>query len=392
MAISIDGASQAPDGGAASPRKASRGARGVLKRVRDVLYTVNLTFLLTVNLFLIIAFVLVAVGVGGWFLVEFSDADVTELVAPSHVASVIYTICLLIGVSMVVMIRIVILKPVRNMVAAVKRLAEGDFAVRVSCTGLMRPLELREFADSFNVAARALESTELMNRDFMNNFSHEFKTPITSIAGFADLLLADDEIDPDERHEYLRIMSSEAHRLAGLATDVLALSRIEQHTSLDAVEPVDIVEQLREVLLELDRKWAGKHLELAFEAPADDEREDELPVILRGNAALLRQAWVNLIDNAIKFSDPGGLVRVRCAEREDGSIEVSVADNGPGMDPTTRERIFEQFYQGDTSHKTEGNGLGLALAAKIVELHGGRIDVWSAPGEGSTFTVALPAM
>ncbi len=391
MAISIDGASQAPDGGAASPRKASRGARGVLKRVRDVLYTVNLTFLLTVNLFLIIAFVLVAVGVGGWFLVEFSDADVTALVAPSHVASVIYAICLLIGVSMVVMIRIVILKPVRNMVEAVKRLAEGDFAVRVSCTGLMRPLELREFADSFNVAARALAATELMNRDFMNNFSHEFKTPITSIAGFADLLLADDEIDPDERCEYLRIMSSEAHRLAGLATDVLALSRIEQHTSLDAMEPVDIVEQLREVLLELDRKWAGKHLELAFEAPGDDEREDERPVILRGNAALLRQTWVNLIDNAMKFSDPGGLVRVRCAEREDGSIEVSVADNGPGMDPTTRERIFEQFYQGDTSHKTEGNGLGLALAAKIVDLHRGSIEVASAPGEGSTFTVTLPS-
>lgn len=391
MAISIGGASQAPDGGAASPRKASRGARGLLKRVRDVLYTVNLTFLLTVNLFLIIAFVLVAAGVCGWFLVEFSDADVTALVVPSHVASVIYTICLLIGVSMVVMIRIVILKPVRSMVAAMKRLAEGDFSVRVSCTGLMRPLELREFADSFNVAARALAATELMNRDFMNNFSHEFKTPITSIAGFADLLLADDEIDPDERCEYLRIMSSEAHRLAGLATDVLALSRIEQHTSLDAMEPVDIVEQLREVLLELDRKWAGKHLELAFEAPGDDEREDERPVILRGNAALLRQTWVNLIDNAMKFSDPGGLVRVRCAEREDGSIEVSVADNGPGMDPTTRERIFEQFYQGDTSHKTEGNGLGLALAAKIVDLHRGSIEVASAPGEGSTFTVTLPS-
>lgn len=396
MAISIGGASQAPDGGAASPRKASRGARGLLKRVRDVLYTVNLTFLLTVNLFLIIAFVLVAAGVCGWFLVEFSDADVTALVVPSHVASVIYTICLLIGVSMVVMIRIVILKPVRSMVAAMKRLAEGDFSVRVSCTGLMRPLELREFADSFNVAARALAATELMNRDFMNNFSHEFKTPITSIAGFADLLLADDEIDPDERREYLRIMSSEAHRLAGLATDVLALSRIEGRTTLDAIEPVDVTEQLRGVMLELERKWAGKRLELELETPgvsdeSEDGDDDERPVILRGNAALLRQTWVNLIDNAMKFSDPGGLVRVRCAEREDGSIEVSVADNGPGMDPTTRERIFEQFYQGDTSHKTEGNGLGLALAAKIVDLHRGSIEVASAPGEGSTFTVTLPS-
>ncbi len=368
-----------------------------IRAMRSGTYSVSMTFLLTLNLFFIIALVLVAIALAGWLGVLLGIVNLETLTTPTNVAIVIYVICLLIGISVAVTIHTVILKPVRRMTRAMQRLAMGDHGVRVACSGWMRPIELRTFAESFNTAAESLAATEIMNRDFMNNFSHEFKTPITSIAGFADLLLADDEIDPDERCEYLRIMSSEAHRLAGLATDVLALSRIEGRTTLDAIEPVDVTEQLRGVMLELERKWAGKRLELELETPSvsdesEDGDDDERPVILRGNTALLRQAWMNLIDNAMKFSDPGGLVCVRCAGREDGSIEVSVADEGQGMDRATSARIFNQFYQGDTSHKTEGNGLGLALVAKIVELHRGSIEVASAPGEGSTFTVTLPAM
>ncbi len=368
-----------------------------IRAMRSGTYSVSMTFLLTLNLFFIIALVLVAIALAGWLGVLLGIVNLETLTTPTNVAIVIYVICLLIGISVAVTIHTVILKPVRRMTRAMQRLAMGDYGVRVACSGWMRPIELRTFAESFNTAAESLAATEIMNRDFMNNFSHEFKTPITSIAGFADLLLADDEIDPDERREYLRIMSSEAHRLAGLATDVLALSRIEGRTTLDAIEPVDVTEQLRGVMLELERKWAGKRLELELETPgvsdeSEDGDDDERPVILRGNTALLRQAWMNLIDNAMKFSDPGGLVRVRCVERADGQVEVSVADEGQGMDRATSARIFNQFYQGDTSHKTEGNGLGLALVAKIIELHRGSIEVASAPGEGSTFTVTLPAM
>ncbi len=356
----------------------------MLSKVKNWCYTINLTFLLTINLFLIIAFVLVStaavIGLGsalGWL-------DWIRFVTPANIAIVVYVAAILIGISMVVMIRMVILNPVLSMVRAMKQLAAGDFTVRMSCKGWMRPLELREFAVAFNTAAEELDGTEILRKDFINNFSHEFKTPITSLGGFADLLLEDEAMPAEERRQYLQIISSESHRLAALANSILALSRVETQTILTENEPFPLAEQLRQSALMVEQKWSGKKkIVLTVETPEDDF------CILNGNEAMLKEVWVNLLDNAFKFSPEGGAVSLTL-QNKPAAVKVTVTDHGSGMDEATKAHIFDQFYQGDTSHKTEGNGLGLAMAQKIVALHKGTITVDTAPGRGTTFTVQLP--
>lgn len=356
----------------------------MIQKLKHWFLTVNLTFLLTLNLFFIIAAVLTLAAAGALLLDRLGTLDWTRMLTPYTVMAVLYAICILIGVSIVVMIQRVILRPVKNMVSAMQRLAQGDFAVRMSCTGWLRPLELREFAEAFNTAAEELGSTELLRKDFINNFSHEFKTPITSLGGFADLLLEDEEMPAAERQEYLQIISSEAHRLAALSNSVLALSRVEAQTILTECEPFSLAEQLRQSALMVEQKWAEKKkIALTVEMPEDDR------CIWNGNEAMLKEVWVNLLDNAFKFSPDGGAVNL-ILQNEPAAMQVTVTDHGCGMDEATKAHIFDQFYQGDTSHKTEGNGLGLAMVQKVVALHKGTVTVDTALGQGSAFTVQLP--
>lgn len=352
----------------------------MLKKIRSWMFTVNLTFLLTLNLFAIIAAVLLLTAGAVWLGSVLGWLDWTALLRPSAVMIVLYAICILIGVSMVVMIQKVILNPVQGMVAAMQRLAAGDFTVRMTCRGWMRPLELREFTEAFNTAAEELGGTELLRKDFINNFSHEFKTPITSLGGFADLLLEDEEMPPAERREYLQIISSESHRLAELSNSVLALSRVEAQTILTDAAPFDLTEQLRQTVLMMEQKWAAKNLGIRLDAEA---------CVYTGSEALLKEVWMNLLDNAVKFSAPGGRVEVQLRQAPPG-VTVVVRDEGPGMDEATQARIFDRFFQGDTSHKTEGNGLGLTMVKKVIALHKGSVTVQSAPGKGTAFTVTLP--
>ncbi len=351
-----------------------------MKRLKSWLFTVNLTFLLTLNLFLLIAGVLAAVAGLGWLGSALGLVDWTRLLQPGAVMTIIYCISIVLGISVVVMINRVILKPVREMVAAMQRLAAGDFTVRMGCRGWMRPLELREFTAAFNKAAEELGGTELLRRDFINSFSHEFKTPITSLGGFADLLLEDEEMPAEERREYLQIISGESRRLAALASSVLALSRVEAQTILTDAAPFDLTEQLRQAAIMIERKWAKKTVQIQL---------DGEECTYTGSKALLKEVWVNLLDNAAKFSPEGSTVEV-CLQRLSVEIVVAVRDSGPGMDGATQGRIFDQFYQGDTSHRTEGNGIGLAMVKKVLNLHGAVVTVDSSPGQGSVFTVTLP--
>lgn len=358
-----------------------------LKKVSHGFVTFNLTLALTLNLFMIIAAVLALVACAVWAADALGQLHWEQLLTPGAVMAVIYSICILIGISVVVMIELVILKPMRKMVQAMKRLAAGDFAVRISCGGLARPAELREFAAAFNTAAQELGGTELLRRDFVSNFSHEFKTPITSLGGFADLLLeCGDELPREERREYLGIISSEARRLAALAANILALSKLEAQTILTDVRPFNLSEQLRQTALLLEQKWAARQVDLQIEL-------EEYTCI--GSEALLKEVWMNLLDNAIKFSPPGGRVTVKlrgipAAAGGAAAVEAAVRDEGPGMDLATQARIFDQFYQGESSHAGEGCGLGLAMVKRVVELHKGSVGVESAPGRGSCFTVWLP--
>ncbi len=351
-----------------------------MKRLKSWLFTFNLTFLLTINLFFVIAGVLAAVAGLGWLGSALGLVDWTRLLQPEAVMVVIYCVSIMVGISTVVTIRHVILKPVQGMVSAMQRLASGDFTVRMTCRGWMRPLELREFTQAFNTAAEELGGSELLRKDFINSFSHEFKTPITSLGGFADLLLEDEKMPSEEQREYLQIISSESKRLANLASSVLALSRVETQTILTDAVPFGMTEQLRQVAIMVERKWAKKAVQIQLDG------ED---CVYTGNETLMKEVWVNLLDNAAKFSPEGGVIDVR-PRRLSAGIVVTVQDHGSGMDQDTQKRIFDQFYQGDTSHKTEGNGIGLALVKKAVELHRGMVQVQSAPGQGSIFTVSLP--
>lgn len=224
-----------------------------------------------------------------------------------------------------------------------------------------------------------LSGIEMLRSDFINNFSHEFKTPIVSVMGFAKLLKKRN-ISEDERAEYLDIIISECERLSDLASNVLNLSKAESICALSDTAPFPVSEQIRESILQLEQKWEKKGI--GFDLSLEDCQ-------LTGRADLLKQVWVNLIDNAVKFSSSGGKIEIRTRQK-DSVFYFQISDNGIGMDAQTQEKIFDRFYQGDISHSTEGNGLGLSLVKKIISLHRGTIRVSSEPGRGSIFTITLP--
>ena len=342
--------------------------------------TLSLTMILIFNLFFIVFLllavctVLVITGADGGFIYHDGRIGIWGALC------FIYAVCSLIAVSMVVMIRMTFIHPLQRNIAAMKELANGNFAVRVEhAEHGYTPREMVEFEQSFNKAAKELGSTEILRKDFINNFSHEFKTPIVSISGFADLLL-EKQLPPEDQKEYLTIIRDESRRLADLATNILTLNRVESQTILTDKAAFPLDEQLRQSVLVTQQKWRQK--ELDFDA-------DLVPAEYTGSEGLLKEVWLNLLDNAAKFSPEGGTVAVNL-RKEKSALMVSVTDQGEGMRADTQAHIFEQFYQGDTSHTTQGNGLGLAMVKKVLELHGGSIQVNSAPGQGSCFTVTLP--
>ena len=351
-----------------------------INRLRSGMETLNLTMLLILNLFfmvfllLAVCTVLVLAGVDEGFLYHDGQVELGGALA------FVYTVCILIAVSMVVMIRMVFIHPLQRNIEAMKKLANGDFTVRVNHAehGYV-PREMVEFEQSFNKAAEELGGTEILRKDFINNFSHEFKTPIVSISGFADLLL-EEQLPPEDQKEYLTIIRDESRRLADLATNILTLNRVESQTILTDKAAFPLDEQLRQSVLVTQQKWRQK--ELDFDA-------DLAPAEYTGSEGLLKEVWLNLLDNAAKFSPEGGTVAVNL-RKEKSALMISVTDQGEGMRADTQAHIFEQFYQGDTSHTTQGNGLGLAMVKKVLELHGGSIQVNSALGQGSCFTVTLP--
>jgi signal transduction histidine kinase len=335
--------------------------KNAFNRLRSGMETLNLTMLLILNLFfmvfllLAVCTVLVLAGVDEGFLYHDGQVELGGALA------FVYTVCILIAVSMVVMIRMVFIHPLQRNIEAMKKLANGDFTVRVNHAehGYV-PREMVEFEQSFNKAAEELGGTEILRKDFINNFSHEFKTPIVSISGFADLLL-EEQLPPEDQKEYLTIIRDESRRLADLATNILTLNRVESQTILTDKAAFPLDEQLRQSVLVTQQKWRQK--ELDFDA-------DLAPAEYTGSEGLLKEVWLNLLDNAAKFSPEGGTVAVNLRKAKN-ALMVSVTDQGEGMRADTQAHIFEQFYQGDTSHTTQGNGLGLAMVKKVLELHGG---------------------
>lgn len=271
------------------------------------------------------------------------------------------------------------LKPIRNLIDGMDRLAAGDFKARVKAGPLLqRYPSFVAVTDSFNKMAEELESTETLRSDFINNFSHEFKTPIVSIAGFAKLLKHGD-LTPEQQREYLDIIEEESMRLSDMATNVLNMTKVENQTILTNVTQYNLSEQIRSAILLLENKWDVKNLEFNLHV-------GEYQIC--GNDELLKQVWINLLDNAIKFSDDYGSIDVD-AEEKDDLVVVSISNRGKTIPPESLDRIFNKFYQADESHSTAGNGVGLAIVKGVVQLHKGTVAVQSERSL-TTFTVMLP--
>lgn len=270
-------------------------------------------------------------------------------------------------------------KPVSAILDATGRIASGDFSVRLEPSHLyVNYNAYDEIMENINRMAAELSKTELLRTDFIANVSHEIKTPLSVIRNYA-AAIRKEGLPEEERREYAETLVSAAERLSSLVTNILKLNKLENQEILPKKQPFDLSEQLRECVLSFEELLDSKNLNLDCDI-------DDMTVV--SDASLLEIIWNNLLSNAVKFTPDGGKIGVSL-KREDGYAVVRVSDTGCGMNAETGAHIFDKFYQGDTSHAQEGNGLGLALVKKVIDVLGGRISVESEVGKGSAFTVYL---
>lgn len=269
-----------------------------------------------------------------------------------------------------------VFSPMEELSKASKKVADGDYSTKVCYDG--RIAEIANVFENFNLMTKELNSVEMMRNDFIANVSHEFKTPLSSIVGYMTLL-QDSDLPEEERQEYIRRAFFNIEKLNDLTGNILQLSKLENQSLSISCSTYRLDEQIREVLVMLEPKWNEKSLLLDIEMEAVD---------YTGPQSLLFQVWANLIGNAIKFSMPDGSIRIRLSW-SGSEIRVLISDDGIGMDEKTMSHIFEKFYQGDSSRKEQGNGLGLALCKEILKRADGRIYVDSSLGHGATFLVVL---
>lgn len=275
--------------------------------------------------------------------------------------------------------KITVERPVKQITAAAERIMQGDFSARVPPIRGAGTDGFNQIGAAINKMAEELSGTETLRTDFIANVSHELKTPLAVIGNYATIL-QNPGITDAERSEYAKAISEASQRLAQLITNILKLNKLENQQIFPHLEEYDLGEQLCESLLQFEDTWERKSL--VIETDIEDD------VRIRSDAELLRLVWNNLISNAVKFTPEGGTVGVSLKALEN-SIVVSVSDTGCGIKPETGRHIFEKFYQGDTSHATQGNGLGLPLVKRVMDILNGEIRVESVYGEGSTFTVTL---
>ena len=258
------------------------------------------------------------------------------------------------------------------------KVAEGDFSVRLEEKSSSK--EILEIYTGFNLMAHELSSTEILQTDFVSNVSHEFKTPINAIEGYSTLLQDGENLSEDQK-EYVDKILLNTQRLSSLVGSILLLSKLEnQQIPTNQIE-YRLDEQIRQSVVALESAWSQKDIEL----DVDLDRVSYL-----GNEQMMRQVWDNLISNAVKFSPQGGKVKL-CLSQKARKLTFTVEDQGPGLSEEAQKHIFDKFYQGDSSHKQEGNGLGLAPVKRILTIEKGQITAENIPDGGCRFTVTLRA-
>ena len=265
-------------------------------------------------------------------------------------------------------------RDIDSIIGGLSALSEGDYSVRMD---LGKRGTKKELSDKFNSLAEQLENTTILRADFINNFSHEFKTPIVSVKGLVELLKKS-SLSEEKRVAYLKIIEEELDRVSDMATNILNLSKIENQTILTDVTKFNLSEQIRTCILLLEKKWSKKHIE--FKLDFDE-------YYCRGNEDMLKQVFINLLDNAVKFAFINSVISVDIQETDD-FIGVKISDNGETIPEEEFGNIFNKFYQKDKTAQREGNGIGLSIVSHIVKLHQGTVGVESA-NDVTTFTVTL---
>ena len=288
-------------------------------------------------------------------------------------------ICILSGAAIAVGLSKIFVSPMMKLGDAMRKVAGGDFSVRLDCTSRIR--DVREVYGSFNTMVKELGNTETLQTDFVSNVSHEFKTPINAIEGYASLL-QDNQLTDEQKNAYIDKIIFNTRRLSDLVGNILLLSKVNNQTISLKASTFRLDEQVRQSILALESKWEKKEIE--FDIDLDE-------IEYTGFENLLSHVWLNLIDNAVKFSPQNGQIRIRLKQL-DGSVTFSIWDNGLPIPVADIDRIFNKFYQGDNSHALEGNGLGLALVRKIVGAEHGTISVTSSEDAGTEFVVTLPVV
>lgn len=322
----------------------------------------------------IFGFIIVAL-LGSWFSMLLELWLNITVAVPSFVWALVFSI--IIGVVVTKYITNAYFDPISKLADSMKTVADGNFKVEAQTNSKLD--DVREIYDSFNLMVSELAATETLQTDFISNVSHEFKTPINAIEGYASLLQEHGQSE-EERQVCIEKILFNTSRLSALAGNMLLLSKLTNQSIMPQRSVFRLDEQVRRAILALESKWTAK--EIDFDVELDE-------INYCGYDELLIHVWMNLIDNAVKFDPHGGLVRLRLRKVE-GNVVFSVEDDGPGIPEGEAERVFNRFYRSESQRATEGNGLGLALVKQITELSGGTVTVENLPEAGCRFTVTLP--
>jgi signal transduction histidine kinase len=329
---------------------------------------------------LFLAVLLVCGSYTGIYFLQVKEGDGGGIYTVLSMFTYLVVISLLLVLLFCVFYTKYIFRPVSQLSDAAKRVTQGDFSVRLKPRRKDgKKDEFEVLFEDFNIMAEELASTELLKKDFISNVSHEMKTPLSVIQNYATILQSDG-LTEEERREYAKKIGDATRRMSVLITNILQMNRLENQKIMDKAKPFNLSEQLSRCILGFEDVWEEKNINMDVEV--------DQSIVLVSDEELLDIVWNNLLSNALKFTETGGTIRV-AAKKQDNFVLVTVEDTGCGIDEQSICRIFDKFYQVDTSHSTVGNGLGLALVKQVIGLLGGEIQVDSLPGVGSAFTVIL---